>query len=1720
MKSLALILLSLFVLQGCNTPGSSVKITSGAITTNALYSMNNEDIDGKVVDLGEHVLTDEPLTLTIRVYNKTQYPYTDLNLVMSADADNNPSITFVPSIEGSIAFPGQGGTCGRTLPAGKACEIKLTFAPREGRRFLETLTLNFKNYIDPEQHVAQIKMIAGMPASLAFTNDITQYTFGDLVGSARLPVVERAEAPTFIEELEVINAGGLPAKSLVISQVETCSSTLTNTCPTGMSGAYTIQNQCPAVLQPEEKCKVIVHYAPKNQDPSSGFLPELKEISYRDTVNFSYTKDPSNSSGGLNGYFRSVSTNIEARFKVAVPTISFETPVISGNRDVRSFRINNVGYREGEIKALAFRDSGGSLMATCSANATSEYLDCYDSLNAIMPLSSLPFNIKDKNGCLTLPPEANHYVDVGAGCVFDLYFQPSTTFITDKLTDFLDLQPEAIYDSRWQGHVHMETVKLFNLSAKSKAAARLVLDKVRYDSVDYAFTGTGPWNVDMGRLTLQSPRFFKRKSMIITVKNVGSVPATDLSIKDGLGRIISIGGAGVNLGAKAPYFYTSAIGSDSTCALVGPGESCSITLLFAPIGMTANSDEDANMFDGIGFDLKKFKSFIISYQSGALYTDTNRDTVIDITPSQSETRLQAQLIRKGMLMQLAEDTRNVTNFGTNVNVAGDTIISHIYLQNIGTGSIPYFRLMNPPASIAPSNNPNVTIVPTPDPASLGAEYDCLAIGDEDFTYNVAQSATPDLRLGNFTGLPKDEACVYTLSMRSSDKLRHFNSSSCNGTVPAATNLEEATRFFSHDTNANMLEYCSGSVDKIAYTGISFQYYDGDASDPQLPANSTYGKRLTLSNYDFQANQHWTGKMIPTSLTPTLTATLYRPGFTYPALPAAGLTAKVVPETWFYGPGATYFSIFADPLQLSALVLGDHSRNVVPAMSSFSSAYDYIYYLGSFPQGSPSFTQQVSIRNAGNISVKINNFNYTADTSFSTISVPTSFPSTVAGAALITPFSFKFNTTDPGEHKFELEYEYESGRHIDSLVYESSTVAKNVGTAEKEKLKQKILILAHVQATGTYGQITLDVEDYDVSENPGTTPTEVIASPVTTALTWNENTASSTLVFDTVKLSATATANDVYAKKRFTYKNLTSNPVYNLQTIYRADEKASAAKNIPATFKTIASGTTCVSGMTLPAFSSCTIIVRYQPTASDVSEAFTMSLVYSMAPDKYVAQNVNISLQPKSPGLLVAAGKTAESINYKVTPTSTAVTRSSYPLSFGTVNLDVIPKPINFDATTGTFARIQFNNTQGSKASLLKAYQMYSGGSSTSVPGSYRTVNGESFATIGQTAYVTAEASKGCFFGDDETNSAIPAHQKGFNNTTSKKCYVNLLFNANFNFLKRTLSNTNGDDMRDTALELNYYSVNRSSVASVWVHIKGTVNPDISVASGTYGSINAYDNKTVTFSTQKMAANNVALGSIVGLRVLMSTLSTGFGDPYSTGITTYVDIRPYDALATQYANFLSTSGLSLGQYFYFRVVAIRKDTRFTDVAPKKFVGLNANEYLSAAGNNTTPLKILVPPAGHYYFHNDKLLVEKTLYSGVAYDPYITSSNKCALRTKLTVKDPANVILPYSLIKKAAWSLLLATPAATTYSNMTQVAHWVGDPTVGVDAKCSTLPGFTANTASQMLTSSSVFYVRNSSNQSALVNQAIGGIPGTPYSNFSSYVDGAIGFASTRCMAVLP
>jgi hypothetical protein len=248
------------------------------------------------------------------------------------------------------------------------------------------------------------------------------------------------------------------------------------------------------------------------------------------------------------------------------------------------------------------------------------------------------------------------------------------------------------------------------------------------------------------------------------------------------------------------------------------------------------------------------------------------------------------------------------------------------------------------------------------------------------------------------------------------------------------------------------------------------------------------------------------------------------------------------QTFFIGPN--------DPLQTSNFIKGAASRNFIPSLPAYADRadYDYIYYVGSFPQGSGAIDFPLSIKNFGGRTGKVTSLNVTPYPTFSVVSGPT-IPHLVSpGSDLL--INTNFNPNSAGEQRMEVEFTYETGAHLGTLIYEGTAAPVNLATVGKFSTTQKILVVAHVMPTSNHAQVTLDVSDYEVIQNPSAPPTVIPGPDLPTPLSWNYSPAASTLLFDTTKLTAFPTANDVYAKKTLIFKNETGFPIEDFKVMYR------------------------------------------------------------------------------------------------------------------------------------------------------------------------------------------------------------------------------------------------------------------------------------------------------------------------------------------------------------------------------------------------------------------------------------------------------------------------------------------------------------------------------------------------------------------------------------------
>jgi hypothetical protein len=531
---------SLFILVfllGCQQQKEAVAILSGGIYTPISVEINGIPAT-EVFDIGEYETATEARSIVIKVRNNTMFPMTDMDFVFAPTPTQ--AVSFLRSAEGEPKYPGAGGTCGATLLPAQTCIINLQYEAAASGIYTQPAKFQYKNLVEPDGRPITFTFLAGTAASLVFTEDKTRYIFGDEVGPTKIPVVERAIKQTYTRVLEVKNAGELSARDIALNLTQSCLSAATAQCPDGMGGVYSITHDCPSRLLSGLTCNIIVHYAPKNQDPEVGPVPaDIVDIRYESTIKANYTNNPDNDRAVLTGYFSSVSATIEARYETSIDNLIFETPIVSGNRAVKQFRVNNTGYRDGELQKIIFTNIVGSHVATCiREDSSDQYMKCYDQLlTSEKSLAELPFFLKDRNDCMSVHNGAlKTYTDVGKSCVFDLFFQPSISYL--GLQDF-NLDMYAEFDTRWQDLVVIKQRELQVVTSQSLPAARLVILSAKIGATEYVSSLDSAtvipfrdYTYDFGRLALLSANYFKRKAFSITFKNEGSFSAKNLSFKE------------------------------------------------------------------------------------------------------------------------------------------------------------------------------------------------------------------------------------------------------------------------------------------------------------------------------------------------------------------------------------------------------------------------------------------------------------------------------------------------------------------------------------------------------------------------------------------------------------------------------------------------------------------------------------------------------------------------------------------------------------------------------------------------------------------------------------------------------------------------------------------------------------------------------------------------------------------------------------------------------------------------------------------------------------------------------------------------------------------------------------------------------------------------------------------------------------------------------------
>lgn len=1453
-----IVLISFFfalLLSSCKpAEEGNVKIKTGGI----FEPVEIEIVDG--VNRGEFLIGSEPDIITVRVKNNSSYSLTDLNLILE-DELSTAGMKFNPNDEGKSQSPGYMGTCSSILKSRSECYFKLYYSPTISGDLFQDVIISYKNLVDSHSEGQRITMLAGEAASLVFTSEQINYSFG---------IIERTDRGTYKERLIIENTGGLTAKNMSFGMLNNPN-----------SGAYVVtENTCGTELKAKQKCEVEVVFSPMNYD---GSAPDGNvDLFYYSSITIPYIRDPDGGKSALNAYFSVKSYNIRGDIKVAgLSSINFDTLVV-GNFDTKSFKIKNDGDKESILHYFKIKDSLGTVVAACVKVAGSDLLECRDpaSINtpgATVALPMLPFKIRDNNNCIT-PYDSLSYTrdasgalsddavveiagvvdgQAGQSCLFDMIFHPSVEFTASG--DFNNWSIGLVYDSTWKNLRDIKgelpsTPSMFTI-ARAQYTAAAVLSSAFFEYAgDSSYPNldtddNGIFSYDLGRVSLISSAAYKQQAKF-RLKNLGDNIAEIISVRDGSVTPFVFTDTSQNLN----NYYQSA--SHSGCSFISPsGGECDVRFQLAPLASTnanaalAKAEEDGQMYDDAPNQQKKF---FIEYKDGTTYND-------DLTLRSNrlvEIKMAAKLVRKGFLV--FEDT-SPSQGVLGQKVSGNTEFMHIKLKNVGTGPIPYIESVEGKDLVRVNTGQFPYEVVDRATGEGGATKDCYDL----INFNPASqpvSSTPSLG-----SLQAGENCSFTVKMRLRQTDRITLSQYDDTSRPewnrhrliSDNNTNEAWEFDQYNSNDQIL---------------SFRYFDGDGTpdvaNGYSPDVENYGNKYTIgggSNGDYRVNIRFgtQGKMIPRNPLPSVSAILYRSAVNLPAIPMDGwgesLSAATVGEKWLdisNGAGnipATFFS---------------RSKVHLASASLKSNAWEYIYHGGTYNVGG-TYKGSVDLVQAGMTSAT--NLTIASATGDSEITAVRS------GAKL----NFTFSPTSDGLFSKDVVVQYKGGRkNLD-----------NEATLSYSDVVTSYTIRVYFEATPEVRSISLSSQYYTVSYNSGTNSVEETLD----GLTENYTLEPSKVVTGQSSTVRAIKGSEVYGKKRFFITNNGNATINRVDAMIKQSFDAPVVQNVSGGLGYSVSANTC-SNKSLNVSETCYIDVKLKASTSEPDlTSRVLYVTYETATDQYLASAIDLKFESANPAKVKVANISPENINNPLG----GVIQGSYPISFGFYTAVTHPILNAYPKQVENVNNVILQNTALEKASFLHQYRTYVNNMSATIPA------GASIKIYddGENAVF---AARPCFYGDDE-GGPLPVDEWGFNSSTVSSCTLTIEKSFDDKFIGENLPAS------QNFVGLTFYNSGRASIDTLYLHFKGFVQPNKSTVSNVnLENVISEDSGDLTFSWDDFTETNLAWGNITGYRVFYSASKSVLNNIYTTSASYVNTLVPS----------VEINGLLSGRYYYIKIAAIR------------------------------------------------------------------------------------------------------------------------------------------------------------------------------------------------------
>lgn len=1779
MKFIVVRMLHLFILVSCIAPsseqgGEDISVENDGVYTPISYKINGKEVEGDF-DLGEYETGSDTIAITVDVKNNTRFPMTQMGF--SYPGQVSKVFDFYESSGGEPAYPGEGGTCTTVLYPQASCQIVLSFYVAKSGVYEQQGMFYYKNLVEDDNRVVNFRILAGQPASLIFDDGSTnQFWFGNKVGNAKKPVLERADIITYSRSLLIQNKGELSAKNVNITLPTTCASydqtftgDLLNYTQSGFPSVnycepWNILHDCPSELGVDESCSATITFIPPNQDPAWGFDQALEEVNYQAKVSTKYESSPVSSSlTTLTGNFVTNSTTIQARFKTTKLEQDFGDEVIVGNKKYDIFQIRNDGYREGELKMFVFsKDLSGSYHGEDKVycrkyDSSSGYFKCYnEDFSTEYSLEDFPFVINGRDGCFAAPGDDPVYVPIDGTCVFDIIFQPSINY--KQRYDF-KYNIAINYDARHKGLETIKEVPLFDIVSKSLHTGKIEVASIKFGGFDESLAGaiadTGiDQSVDLGRLALLSQGYEFWRTLSITFQNTGGADIDIYKAFSGItggstGRIELTTADGLNIGPHNIKYFKNVKIDSNNCGVSGklegdpsldsgvPSSKCIITMEFAPIAQTTNQKQDESMFDNLNLDPPQ-KMFTFTYHDGSNYSDLNRfGGSPDISSSETDAwkeynvGITAKLIQKGILADYSE-----LNADAEILVRGNIKYKNLIFHNIGTGPISWIPYTGDDIDLYdPSQlNGGLTRVSVTNPSDYGANYDCNNVFDfgykslddnEDGSENAADVTQIKNRVDSLTKLKKLEKCVLRLRYQSTSHQlgNDFNESSI---ILKHVNSEELSE------QDKLYLVNNWNLDKT----LSIDFYDGDA-DGQAEVGTDFTKEFgeffetTKSHLrnmvTATARFNPMARLVAVNPEPYMSASIVMPPFNQPSFDYLGPDNNVITQS-----AKSYARQFFSAQNLPYSYLDedgqpDDSVDTCQSSAYFSSCLSQTFISNAISGGSIIDSDVDYVFHAGTFPknewfyIKMSIVNATNTnakiTNVSTSNMSDSNYLFGFTAEYDSPVNESLGKASPGSSAITGGFDVPLlfiGYTVGqhSMTYE---VTYETGRASLPTSTFKVRIIADV--LDTIGRASVEVEDYDTTT--GTAVLTGTKTPVGTGYNHGFH-GSDFIEYKAVEVSA-RDETAPYLKKRVHVKNESGFRMHNLSIKYLdtpISDQASEELSFSETALTRAirvMDNTCDDDNYLDHTEFCHIDIWYQPDKDDEETELFLSLLYDTGNNRnqFIQQNIRLNFVPQPPSVVTIKDTNEENINYVDRETGEEVYgKKAYVLNFGTVTYNQNNFSYSF------LKKLENNNTQ-TRASLLKQYEKHRGLGNSGYDSSHITdYDSDGYTTIydsgTSTPKIEVKANEVCLFGGTN-ESSLDAFDRGFNQNTTEECFLKIVFTPGINMLGRRLSFTEIDDVSEVYFELEYYNNKRSSTDSFFVTLTGKVKPPASVLDNAepYSNIVSYSGSEIQFNWTSMSPVSPEVGGIIGYRVFYSKFPDDLGDVIDMMDTNAKHVDVYTGNSVT----LDDSYIQDLTKYYIKVVAIRSNSGYTAGV---FNNLPSGEFLSFPVIDN--LEVVVPSSDFFYNHQGKMLVSYSKESGR--HKYYEAISVCQNLSPIYISDKGlQSLKTFDLITQAAWDAIEVDLLVNSdYPEVGRVRHWIKSGLIyDVDNIFQNHPDYNSSNAYQRFESLLQAYFRSSSTHiseygTSLVAKTEGGLfNNSDYEGYEAFMGPGIPEGIARC-----